>query len=59
MGHMNCISRQRFAIVANTVAARLGVGSDKTAAAEKRYRNAGMFLDDVECCKQQACGSAC
>ena len=42
--------RQRFAVVVNTIAERLGVNA--TALAE--YRRQGMFLDDLSCC-----GDAC
>ena len=38
--------RQRFAVVVNTIAERLGVNA--TALAE--YRRQGMFLDDLSCC---------
>lgn len=42
--------RQRFAIVANQIAKRLG---KDTKAAVKQYRKAGMFLDDLSCCRQE------
>jgi len=51
--------RQRFAIVANAIAKRMGLDESKTKETEERYRKAQMFLDDLECCKQQACGPAC
>jgi putative flavoprotein involved in K+ transport len=51
--------RQRFAIVANAIAGRLGLSKEKTKEVEDRYRKAQMFLDDLECCKENACGPAC
>jgi len=51
--------RQRFGIVANAIAGRLGLDKQKKKKVEERYRKAQMFLDDLECCKQQACGPAC
>lgn len=42
--------RQRFAIVANQIAKRLG---RETKTAVKQYRKAGMFLDDLSCCRQE------
>ena len=51
--------RQRFAIVANSIARRLGLDPEQVKKAEQRYRTAQMFLDDLECCKKQACGPAC
>jgi putative flavoprotein involved in K+ transport len=38
--------RQRFAVVASALAARLGVDT----APLERYRQEGMFLDDLSCC---------
>ena len=51
--------RQRFAIVANAIAGRIGLAPEKTEKVVERYREAQMFLDDLECCKQHACGPAC
>ncbi len=42
--------RQRFAIVANTIARRLGLDTDEF---ERSYRQWGMFLDDLSCCGEQ------
>ncbi len=42
--------RQRFAIIANQIAKRMG---KENKAAIKQYRKAGMFLDDLSCCKQE------
>lgn len=42
--------RQRFAIVANTIAKRLGLDTEDF---EKTYRQWGMFLDDLSCCGEQ------
>jgi cation diffusion facilitator CzcD-associated flavoprotein CzcO len=38
--------RQRFAVVANTIASRLGLDP----APLEQYRQAGLFLDDLSCC---------
>ncbi|NUB90784.1 NAD(P)-binding domain-containing protein [Haloterrigena sp. SYSU A558-1] len=43
--------RQRFAVVAETIADRLGVDTDPLEA----YRERGMFLDDLECCEPEYC----
>lgn len=51
--------RQRFAIVANAIAERIGLDPEKTQQVVDRYREAQMFLDDLECCKHHACGPAC
>jgi putative flavoprotein involved in K+ transport len=42
--------RQRFAIVANTIAQRLGLETEEF---KKSYRQWGMFLDDLSCCGEQ------
>jgi putative flavoprotein involved in K+ transport len=42
--------RQRFAIVARTIAQRIGLETDEF---EKSYRQWGMFLDDLSCCGEQ------
>lgn len=42
--------RQRFAIVAHTIAQRLGLDTEEF---EKTYRQWGMFLDDLSCCGEQ------
>ena len=41
--------RQRFAVVANAIAQRLGLD---TAAAVARRRSVGMYLDDLSCCAE-------
>ncbi|MEM9978302.1 MAG: NAD(P)-binding domain-containing protein, partial [Cyanobacteria bacterium P01_D01_bin.2] len=38
--------RQRFAVIANAIADRLGLDSTPLEA----YRQAGLFLDDLSCC---------
>ena len=47
--------RQRFGVVANAIASRLGL---PTAEAVERCRKMNMFLDDFSCCKDR-CGEAC
>ena len=47
--------RQRFAIVADAIAKRLG--HDTTSAVDD-CRNMNMFLDDFTCCKS-TCGETC
>jgi thioredoxin reductase len=42
--------RQRFAIIANQIAKRMG---KENKAAIKQYRKAAMYLDDLSCCKQE------
>jgi putative flavoprotein involved in K+ transport len=42
--------RQRFAIVANSIAKRLGLETEEF---ESTYRRWGMFLDDLSCCGEQ------
>ena len=51
--------RQRFGIVANAIAGRLGVDKTKMEKTQKHYRKSNMFLDDLECCKATQCGPAC
>ncbi len=41
--------RQRFAVVAKTIATNLNMPADKL----EEYRNWGMFLDDLSCCGQE------
>jgi putative flavoprotein involved in K+ transport len=41
--------RQRFAVVANAIAQRLGVSTEPLDV----YRHEGMFLDDLSCCGQE------
>lgn len=41
--------RQRFAVVANAIATRLGLDPEPLAA----YRAQGMYLDDLSCCEAQ------
>lgn len=41
--------RQRFAVVANTIAQRLG----RDTAPLQTYRQKGMYLDDLSCCEQE------
>lgn len=43
--------RQRFAIVARAIAARLGLSLDTL----DSYRQAGMFLEDLACCNECVC----
>ena len=43
--------RQRFAVVAETIARRLGVDTDPL----EGYRDEGMFLEDLECCEPEYC----
>ena len=47
--------RQRFGVVANAIASRLGL---PTADPVERCRKMNMFLDDFTCCKA-TCGEAC
>ena len=52
-GHIFCFIfkyRQRFAIVARSIAESLGLPTDEFVAA---YRSWGMFLDDLSCCGQE------
>ena len=52
-GHVFCFIykyRQRFAIVANTIASSLGIETEEFVAA---YRRWGMYLDDLSCCGQE------
>ena len=51
--------RQRFAIVANAIAERIGVDPEMTEQAQLMYREQHMFLDDLDCCKNSACGPLC
>ena len=51
-GHIFCFIfkyRQRFGIVARSIAESLGLPTDEFVAA---YRSWGMFLDDLSCCGQ-------
>ncbi len=41
--------RQRFGVVAHTIAERLGIDTSEVADV---YRSKGMFLDDLSCCKE-------
>ena len=41
--------RQRFAVVAKTIATSLGLPADKL----ETYRNWGMYLDDLSCCGEE------
>ncbi|MEM6596060.1 MAG: thioredoxin reductase-like protein, partial [Pseudomonadota bacterium] len=53
-GHLVCFIykfRQRFAVVANAIAKRMGV--DTTPLEEYRFNN--MFLDDLTCCDDDKC----
>ena len=52
-GHIFCFIfkyRQRFGIVARSIAESLGLPTDEFVAA---YRSWGMFLDDLSCCGQE------
>ena len=52
-GHIFCFIfkyRQRFGIVARSIAKSLGLPTDEFVAA---YRSWGMFLDDLSCCGQE------
>ena len=52
-GHVFCFIykyRQRFAIVANSIASSLGIETEEFVAA---YRSWGMYLDDLSCCGQE------
>ncbi len=52
-GHIFCFIykyRQRFGIVARSIAKSLGLETDEFVAA---YRSWGMFLDDLSCCGQE------
>ena len=53
-GHLFCFIykfRQRFAVVARAIAARMGVDT----AALEAYRYNNMFLDDLTCCDEDKC----
>jgi hypothetical protein len=43
--------RQRFAVVADEIADRLGVDSSPLEA----YREKNMFLEDLDCCEPEMC----
>jgi putative flavoprotein involved in K+ transport len=45
--------RQRFAVVASTIAERLGVSAEELDAYCQAYRQWGMYLDDLSCCGEQ------
>jgi len=52
-GHIFCFIykfRQRFGIVAETIASSLGLETDEFVAA---YKSWGMYLDDLSCCGQE------
>ncbi len=41
--------RQRFAVIGNAIAGRLGLDTSVL----RRYRERGMYLDDLTCCGEQ------
>jgi thioredoxin reductase len=45
--------RQRFAVVASTIAERLGAPSEELDAYRHGYRQWGMYLDDLSCCGEE------
>jgi cation diffusion facilitator CzcD-associated flavoprotein CzcO len=45
--------RQRFGVVATTIAERLGVPPDELNAFVDTYRQWGMYLDDLSCCGEE------
>ena len=51
--------RQRFAVVINEIAQRLGLPEEQTNKAVDECRKHHMFLDDVSCCKATCGAGSC